>query len=266
MLNIEKVIVGTSNVRKATTESRESLDTPDCDTAVECDSLYCSRCLITFTTFKTKTNHIRRVHRDLYSKLLMKDNTVFGCYKCDRCFASPEELSVHHATHRVDEVPVCSSCKTVFPSFTELHKHKRGCHEGGWHCRDCGSMVPCASLLEFHAHCIAMHDKDVTEGGAHRCTICLHGFRTLDALLNHQERVTKADVKPARKRGPEANTREDSKKVKKTEERKAPAPELKIPCSEDNCDLVFPSVDALRMHKKSQHGPPLSSQKPCKKR
>lgn len=40
-----------------------------------------------------------------------------------------------------------------------------------------------------------------------------------------------------------------------------PQSELKIPCPEADCDLVFPSVTALRAHKRDGHGHPLPSDK-----
>ncbi|XP_061902314.1 oocyte zinc finger protein XlCOF7.1-like isoform X2 [Entelurus aequoreus] len=188
-----------------------------------------------------------------------KNNTRFICYKCDRDFASPEELSVHQATHRTDELPVCSFCNTKFDTFTKLIKHKRhDCPDREWHCRDCHPTVRCINLLQFHVHCIKVHDKDATETGRHRCMTCFGCFHTRQALLNHQWRINKAAKKPVRKRDPEANTQKYSKRVRRTD---ALSPERKIPCSEEGCDLVFPSVDALRMHKKNQHVPHLS----CKK-
>lgn len=114
----------------------------------------------------------------------------------------------------------------------------------------------------------------------YQCCKCGWGFQTEEELLQHQERFASdlnCDVKPqGKKRGRKpkdtAQGMVDSKKIKHEEEATGckgyddsptegcPSdelePELKIPCPEADCDLIFPSVAALRAHKRDQHGPP----------
>lgn len=112
----------------------------------------------------------------------------------------------------------------------------------------------------------------------YQCCKCSRGFQTEKELLQHQEKFANdanCDVKPqGKKRGrkPKNAAQEvivESKKIKQEEEAEGyndsttegcPSnelqPELKIPCPEANCDLIFPSVAALRAHKKQEHGPP----------
>lgn len=123
----------------------------------------------------------------------------------------------------------------------------------------------------------------VDDVNTYQCCKCSHGFQTEEELLQHQEKFASdqnCDVKPqGKKRGrkpkyvAQAGT-VDSKKIKQedgvgecqgysdsTTEGFPPCelqPELKIPCPEAACDLVFPSVAALRAHKKEKHGPPSS--------
>ncbi|XP_061673889.1 PR domain zinc finger protein 10-like [Syngnathoides biaculeatus] len=276
VLKIEEVIVGT-NVMKTNPEmTSESSATSQLQTSEDRDDLHCPQCLITFVTTKARQNHLRRTHPDQYTRQLMQNNTLFSCYKCDRIFASPEELSVHRDVHhRTDDLPVCSSCHKVFPTFSSLFRHKRkGCVKGVWRCRDCDAR--CRSLLHFHMHCIDEHDRDVVpaaKSGGRLCSICWRHFLTDEALHGHQERVDNAEVKlfngerpredktgkvgGKRKKRIEEETEEDDDE--EDDDNEEEEEELQIPCPEADCDLVFPSVDALRAHKRSQHPPPPSS-------
>ncbi|XP_051926176.1 gastrula zinc finger protein XlCGF17.1-like [Hippocampus zosterae] len=251
LMKVDDVIAGT-NMSKTDPEMKcgEDYDDP-----------HCPQCLITFRSAKTRENHMRRTHPEQYSRHLMQNHTLFSCYKCDRLFGSPEELKVHSGLHhQADDIPVCSSCSKVFTNFSGLYRHKRtGCVEGVWRCRDCG--VRCRSLMDFHLHCIEEHDKDVVsaaQSGGRLCSICWRHFLTDEALRNHQDRVDGAVMQPTVKRNLQTKTtkvRDKKKRVedddvnKDNEEDK----ELRIPCPEDDCDLVFPSIDALRAHKRSQH-------------
>ncbi|KAM9776120.1 zinc finger protein 354A-like isoform X1 [Syngnathus typhle] len=229
----------------------------------EDDDLRCPQCLISFRSAKTKETHIKRNHPEQYTRHLMQNDTLFSCYKCDKLFASPEELRVHNGLHyQVDDIPVCSSCSQVFANFNELYKHKRkGCVQDVWHCRDC--KVDCPKLLDFHLHCIEAHDQDVVsaaQSAGRLCSICGCHFLTDEALRSHQDRVKSGKMKPTPKRHLRAKTKKVSGKKKKMEEEdeeeeeeETEEEELKIPCPKTDCDLVFPSIDALRAHKRKMH-------------
>lgn len=121
----------------------------------------------------------------------------------------------------------------------------------------------------------------------YQCCKCSRGFQTEEELLQHQERFASdlnCDVKPqAKKRGRKPKYAAqggtvDSKKIKQEDGAECQGysdsttegcpsnelqPELKIPCSEAACDLIFPSVAALRAHKREKHGPPPRKAHPC---
>ncbi|XP_019723435.1 PR domain zinc finger protein 10-like isoform X2 [Hippocampus comes] len=259
-MKVEDVIVGTNM----------SNTDPEMKSGEDYDDPHCPQCLITFRSSETRKNHMRRTHPEQYSRHLMQNHTLFSCYKCDRLFGSPEELKVHSGLHhQADDIPVCSSCSKVFTNFSGLYRHKRkGCVEGVWRCRDCG--VRCRSLMDFHLHCIEDHDKDVVsaaQSGGRLCSICWRHFLTDEALRNHQDRVDGAVMQPTVKRNLQTKTMKmhDKKKKKKKKrveddddankdnEEDKEEEKLRIPCPEDDCDLVFPSIDALRAHKRSQH-------------
>ncbi|XP_077447212.1 zinc finger and BTB domain-containing protein 41-like [Stigmatopora argus] len=223
------------------------------------EDLHCPQCLITFNSKKSQETHVKRTHPEQYTSQLVKNHTLFSCYKCDESYASPEELAAHREiAHQGDNVPICPSCNKVFPNYSLLYQHKRHGCTGEWECGDCD--VRCQALLEFHLHCIQEHGGEVTEeaeSDGRSCVVCWHHFRTHEGLMRHQERVERSRVRPvARPRGAKRRRRrkieEDEVSQGQQEEEKE---ELKIPCSHEDCRLTFPSIDALRVHKKTRHPP-----------
>lgn len=172
----------------------------------------------------------------------------------------------------------------------QLNKHRRHeCIERRCPCRDCGALFPSPSRLRIHR--IAVHPQRpvvVDDINTYQCCKCSHGFQTEEELLQHQERFANdqnCNIKPqGKKRGrkPKYTAQVgtvDSKKIKQGEESEEcegfnasttegcpssePQTKLKIPCPEADCDLVFPSVAALRAHKKETHGPSLHKAHTC---
>lgn len=166
----------------------------------------------------------------------------------------------------------------------QLNKHRRQeCIERRYPCSDCGALFPSPSRLRIHR--IAMHPECVSEDiNTYQCCKCSQGFQTEEELLKHQEKFASSlncDVKPqGKKRGRKHKNAAqsgvvDRKKIKQEEGAEeckgysdcttegSPAnklqTELKIPCPEADCDLLFASVAVLRAHKKECHGLP-----PCK--
>ncbi|XP_077363215.1 uncharacterized protein LOC144007426 isoform X2 [Festucalex cinctus] len=277
---VEDVIVGTN---MSTTDREMKSDESSATSLLQIrddDDAHCPQCLIVFDSVKARKNHLRRTHPDQYNIQLMQNNTLFSCYKCDRLFATPEELKVHNELHHpVDEIPVCSFCSEVFINFSALYKHKRmPCVEGVWRCREC--KVGCRSLLDFHLHCIEEHDRDVvaaSQSDGRMCSICWRHFLTNEALQSHQDRANNAEMKPTVKCNMPAKTKKARGKKRKRrieeeddddneDEDEKEEEELKIPCPEEDCDLLFPSIDALRAHKRSQHSALPPSSLNCKKR
>ncbi|XP_077600163.1 zinc finger and BTB domain-containing protein 41-like [Stigmatopora nigra] len=230
------------------------------------EDLHCPQCFITFSSKKLLQTHVKRTHPEQYTSQLIQSHTLFSCYKCDGNYASPEELAAHREiAHQGDNVPLCPTCNEVFPNYTWLYKHKRHGCTGEWECADCD--VHCHALLEFHLHCIQEHDGEVaeeTESDGHSCSVCWHRFRTDEALLRHLERVERCRVrhvsKPRgakRRRKIEEDDDEDDdcedSQVQQGEE--VEKEQLKIPCPHEDCHLTFPSINALRAHKKSWHPP-----------
>ncbi|XP_059206064.1 oocyte zinc finger protein XlCOF6-like [Centropristis striata] len=274
MLKIEQVIVGSERSSTSAEIKSEPVVAPV--PSYQHESLQCFQCFITFCNSKAKERHMRKSHRDQYKLQLQQTNTVFTCYKCDQSFPYSEELTRHQATHSREEKPfLCGYCRKKFFTFTELNKHRRHeCIERRCPCRDCGSLFPSPSRLRNHR--LAVHPQSPTAANdinTYQCCKCSSSFLTEEELLEHQERFANdvnCDVKPpGKKRGrkPKNATQEvESKKIKQEEEAEyndsatedCPSnelpPELKIPCSEANCDLIFPSVTALRAHKREAHG------------
>ncbi|XP_070778260.1 oocyte zinc finger protein XlCOF22-like [Enoplosus armatus] len=289
MLKIEQVIVG-SEMRSPSAEIKsEPAVTPL--QSYQHESLQCFQCFITFCNSKAKERHMRKSHRDQYKQQLQQTDTVFTCYKCDKSFSSSDELSQHQATHSTEEKPFrCPYCRKNFFTFTELNKHRRHeCIERRCPCRDCGALFPSPSRLRNHRMAVHPQRPVVADDiNTYQCCKCSCGFQTEEELLQHQEKFASdlnCDAKPqGKKRGrkPKYAAQQemvDSKKIKQeegAEECKGyndsttegyPSnelqTELKIPCSEADCDLIFPSVAALRAHKREKHGPPLRKAHAC---
>lgn len=165
----------------------------------------------------------------------------------------------------------------------QVNQHRRQeCIERRFPCQDCGSLFPSPARVRHHR--ITMHSQSSVVPGntnTHKCCKCRRSFQTEDELLQHQEKyaynVKCGIITPAKKRGRKPkNTAQggivDGKKIKtESEEGFDDSPsegcpsdkqqtQLQIPCPEEDCDLVFSSVTALRAHKRAEHGP--SSNKP----
>lgn len=283
MVKIEQVIVGSERRSNATEIKTEPGVAPL--QPYQHESLQCFQCFITFCNSKAKERHMRKSHREQYKQQLQQTDTVFTCYKCDKSFSASDELSQHQATHSREEKPFhCLYCRKNFFTFTELNKHRRQeCIERRCPCRDCGALFPSPSRLRNHR--IAVHPQRpvvADDINTFQCCKCSRGFPTEEELLQHQERFANdinCDTKPqGKKRGrkPKNAAQEEMveiKKIKQEEEAEGyndsttegcPSndleQELKIPCSEAKCDLIFPSVAALRAHKREKHG--LTPRKP----
>lgn len=226
------------------------------------ENLQCYLCFITFADPKSKARHMKKTHADIYKQQLQQNHTKFSCYKCDKFYYTSEELSEHSATHdNHDKSFQCPYCRMSFYTFREVTKHRRwDCGKRKCPCKDCGINFPNPSRLIQHR--LKVHSSRVgtpmDEDLTYRCFKCNCIFQNEDELIDHQERdldCTICDPKPPpKKRGRKPKTESRSAKtvanVCTVKKEKA---ELEIPCSEANCDLVFPSVDALRAHKKEAH-------------
>lgn len=147
-------------------------------------------------------------------------------------------------------------------------------------CKDCGALFPNSERLLNHR--IAMHPEFlvvVKDTNANQCPKCNQCYQTEDELVKHQGSSACNNTHDATLQGEKRghNPQNDAhleavakKKIKEEEtddweaysdltategcpysEQKI---ELKIPCSETGCDFLFPSVEALRAHKKKIHG------------
>lgn len=236
---------------------------------------------------------MRKSHRELYKQQLQQTNTVFTCYKCDRSFSSSEGLTKHQATHSREEKPFCCNyCYGKFSTFSELTTHRRQqCIERQCVCRECGEIFLSPARLRAHRVSVHAQRTEVADDSkTYRCGKCNSGFDTEEELMQHQENFAgdqNCAAKPSSKRRgrpPKKSAQEemsDDKNVEEMEEgegnrdslikgtkqqactpeEQQPQPELKIPCPEAGCELTFPSVAALRVHKKECHGPPLPPRK-----
>uniref|UniRef100_A0A672FGW3 C2H2-type domain-containing protein n=2 Tax=Salarias fasciatus TaxID=181472 RepID=A0A672FGW3_SALFA len=233
--------------------------------AYQHESLQCFQCFITFRNLQAKERHIRKSHRDQYRQHLMQTNTLFTCYKCDRSFKFSEELRQHQVTHNTEERPFrCSYCLENFVTYTDLNKHRRhDCVERKYLCKDCDILFPTVARLrnhrtEIHVRAAALaRDLD-----AHRCHKCSCSFQSDEALQQHLLKYANDMNCGRRRRKTKPEELVGTKKMKQEEDddddgsptEGCSSAEMQIPCSEPDCELVFPSVAALRVHKKEAHG------------
>ncbi|KAM3858154.1 uncharacterized protein ACN63O_017709 [Diretmus argenteus] len=295
LLKIEQVIVG--NDVMATATPAETKSEPVIASSLQPyqhESLQCFQCFITFCNSKAKERHMRKSHREEYKQQLQQQtDMVFTCYVCDRSFTSSEELTQHQASHSTEDKPFrCTYCQANFRTFSELTVHRRQeCTERQYACKDCRMAFRSSARLRTHRMLMHSQQPEVADDTkTYRCGKCSRGFQTEEELVQHQESFAddqNCDVRaPAKKRGrpPKKATEskinadknsedaqeggtgeEEGNEESPTNGTKQRGPELKIPCSEANCDLIFPSVAALRAHKKALHGPPPPPRKahPC---
>ncbi|KAK7898911.1 hypothetical protein WMY93_019764 [Mugilogobius chulae] len=213
------------------------------------ENLQCYMCFITFRDPKSKARHMKKTHGEIYKQQLQLTETQFSCYKCDKIYSTSEELSEHSATHNQDEKSFqCRYCRATFYTFTEVTKHRRwDCGKRQCPCKDCGIKFPNPSRLNQHRLKVhspragSQKEEDLT----YKCQKCDCIFQNEDELIDHQERDLDCSISepkpPPKKRGRPPKSEKQSG-MKKTQSA--------------NCDLVFPSVDALRAHKKQQHSKP----------
>ncbi|KAM4630548.1 uncharacterized protein ACJ7VT_000237 [Polymixia lowei] len=294
MLKIERVVVGTEMMATSATSAKSEPVKPSSLQPYQHDSLQCFQCFITFCNAKARERHMKMNHREEYMQQLQQTNTVFSCYMCNRSFSSSKELVQHQPSHSTEDKPFrCTYCQERFHTFRELAKHqRRKCPERQYVCKDCGIVFRTPGHVRTHRMYLhpQLPEDDNNDTKTYYCGKCNRGFQTEEELVKHQESFAddqNCDVRPpAKKRIHPPSTAAErempsDKKSKDAEEGEAREEEgndesptkgtkqwgrppkeeqtemeLKIPCPEENCDLVFPSVGALRAHKKSQHGPP----------
>ncbi|XP_041665190.1 zinc finger protein 814-like [Cheilinus undulatus] len=277
MLKIEHVIVG-GEVKSTPKEKKaETLVGPV--QSYQHESLQCFLCFITFCNAKAKERHMRKSHRELYKMQLQGTDTLFSCYQCEKSFSSSELLSQHQVIHNTEEKPFrCTYCQRNFPTYAEVNKHRRvDCIERRFPCGECGALFPSTSRLRHHRLTAHSQGSEVADDvHTYQCAKCSRGFQTEKELLQHQEmfanRIRCGIKPPGKKRGRKPKNAAqgelvDNKKIKPgddsgeahndstTEETLSNElqTELKIPCPESDCDLTFPSVTALRAHKREDH-------------
>ncbi|XP_024154287.1 zinc finger protein 135 isoform X3 [Oryzias melastigma] len=248
------------------------------------ENLQCVQCFITFRDAKAKERHTRKYHGEQYKQHLQQTNTLFICYKCDRYFVHPEELSQHQQTHAADEKPfLCTYCQKPFSLFSEFSKHKRyECTLRGRFCRDCNTLFPGPSALRRHRKAVHSGHPDRAGGDTLQCSMSNRCFPTEEGLLPQEEfahflscdySVNDCDADPQDKSqsserqcgisDEELNYEEIQQKGGPAERERSEdsdgsaSAELRIPCPAADCDCTFPSVEALRIHRKNHHGPPL---------
>lgn len=202
----------------------------------------------------------------------------FCCPYCQDSFFTFTEVGTQQvAYYSWKLIKMMVYCLCWLFNLSQLTKHRRHeCIERRCPCRDCGALFPSPSRLRNHR--IAVHPQRpiVAEDiNTYQCCKCSKGFQTEEQLLEHQEKfasyVNCDEKQPAKKRGRKPKHAAqvevvNSKKIKQEEETEECTSnegqqELKIPCPEANCDLVFPSVASLRVHKKEKHGSTLPLQK-----
>ncbi|XP_034016572.1 zinc finger protein 383-like isoform X3 [Thalassophryne amazonica] len=220
------------------------------------EKMQCFQCFITFSDPKAMERHMKQSHRELYNLQLQQTNTVFTCYNCDKSFSSSDELSQHQAIHSNEEKSFhCTYCVERFYTFSELTKHIRyECIKRQWPCRDCGIFFPSRSRYRHHRIVVHLHKEDeilqhqATFGRDTNCAI----MRTEKARGHKPKKVPQARMTDSNKIKQEEEPVEcDQNRDSLTKQQKT---ELKIPCPEESCELLFSSIEALRAHKKDRHG------------
>lgn len=245
----------------------------------QCDTLFtCYVCDRTFPSSEELTQH-QSTHN--------KEDKPFKCAHCQECFRTFSELTTHRRQVCPERQFVCKECNEMFRSSGLLRNHRLTQHpvpmDGEeaedstktYRCGKCGrGFEEEAELLqhqENHAgdrHCngsaaIKRRGRppktEAIEAGEKKAKQKKEEEAEGPEETNHSEdtsaKPATADVKTAGRRGRPAKSTQVSKaeddKAENDDKKPVPQPALQIPCTE--CDLTFPSLVQLRVHKKEKH-------------
>lgn len=200
-------------------------------------SLQCLECHIIFSDSKSKDRHLKMSHPAEYQQCILGD-VLFTCYVCDQHFTSSTELMAHQRTHTGNERFKCPFCNEAFYQSCELTSHKKKIHysKHGYTCSECGKPFKTFTLLRYHQR---VHTAEKPYVCSHEH--CGKEFSASKSLQNHLEKHHKEDTKGDQTN---ASTTTKKKRTRGTNERK-------FPCSQ--CDAVFKTSKAYRLHIKNKH-------------
>lgn len=203
----------------------------------------CVHCQECFRTFSELTTHRRQVCPE----------RQFVCKECNETFRSPGLLRSHRLMqHPVpqDEEDVedpsktyrCGKCGRGFEEEAELLQHQEN-HAGDRHCNGGAAVKRRGRPPKYEA--AAPSEKKVKKKK-----------KDEDAEeTNNSEDASATSAKTGGRRGrPAKSTQEpeaEDEKAENDDKKSVPEPERQIPCTE--CDLTFPTLTLLRMHKKEKH-------------
>lgn len=218
----------------------------------------CAHCQESFRTFSELTTHRRQVCPE----------RQFACKECNETFRSPallrnHRLAQHPARQEAEDAddPTkthrCGKCGRGFEEEAELLQHQEN-HAGNQHCNGApskkrGRPSKTEAPAGGEKKQIKRIKKEETEA-AEEPGVSNH---TDDASTQLAVAGLEAEVKTpvVVKRGrPPKSTQEPKAKEDKAENKKMkapPPPVREIPCTE--CDLTFPALAQLRVHKKEKH-------------
>ncbi|XP_075697385.1 uncharacterized protein LOC142662978 [Rhinoderma darwinii] len=113
-----------------------------------------------------------------------KDNNMFSCSECGKCFPLISYLNKHKKTHTEDKPFQCGQCGKCFRSGSKLRRHQR-VHTGEkpYLCADCGKLFA-------HKLSLVNHRKTHTGEKPFSCTECGKCFSLKTYLTIHQRTHT----------------------------------------------------------------------------
>lgn len=138
-----------------------------------------NRCMVCAKTFSGQTKlakHLINKHSVRNDQNVSKP---FHCDKCEKCYTTLANLSIHKASHMGVKPFKCDVCERSFYKEISLTNHM-SIHTGlrKHQCDICERSFTSANILQQHRKTHATHRS-------HNCSICSKGFYTSNDLRMH---------------------------------------------------------------------------------
>ena len=167
---------------------------------------------------------------------------------CDRTFPSMEALRVHKKDDHTPQLATLSSTpekKTIVPKEEEQEQEQEQEQEVDGRAEDQRALRAQTSSPQGSASESQLPTKRGQLTMEHGCPA--KKMTTVPRTTDMHTTVPKEEEAEE-----EVDDRSDAQRALRASESQQPG--YNIPCSVDNCEFTFPSVEALRVHKKDVHG------------